>query len=139
MSLRNEIKDWFLQVHTRLKARGSPYLFILVAEALGRGLKSMIASGCIQPFSLPRGALPVPFLSFADDLILFTRASTRSLSALFEFLSIYERASGQCINKHKSAFYVSKRCSFAQIQSILSISGIPAGTFPLRYLGCWLY
>lgn len=91
------------------------------------------------PFSLPRGAISVSHFSFADDLILFTRATRKSFTALFSFLSEYEEVSGQSINKGKSTFYASKRCSLSQIRVILSLSGIQAGSFPFRYLGCWLF
>lgn len=46
-------------------------MFILVAELLGRGLKTLVSRGDIQPFSLPRGAPLVSHMSFADDFILF--------------------------------------------------------------------
>lgn len=117
----------------------SPYLYILVSEALSRGLRALILQGTIQPFSLPRHACLISHLLFADDLIIFTNGSRTSLSRFYEFLSLYEETSGLCINKSKSAFYVSKRCPHNHLRRIELVSGISQGGFPFRYLGCWLY
>lgn len=76
----------------------SPILFILVVEALSRGLQHLQAEGLLETYALPRGAVPVSHLCFADDLVIFTKATRRSLQVLFEFLAKYEIASGQKIN-----------------------------------------
>lgn len=88
---------------------------------------------------MPRGAPPISHLSFADDLILFTRGHRRSLRALFDFIGRYEKASGQLINKDKSFFVASPRCSPLQGRIISSLVGIRRSTLPFRYLGCTLY
>lgn len=74
-------------------------------------------------------------LLFADDLILFTKGIRSFLSHLFIFLALYEETLGQCINKSKSSFYVSKHCSQVQLRRIESVTG----TLPFWYLSYWLY
>lgn len=55
----------------------------------------------------------VPYLAFADDMILFTRLSRRALIQIQDFLAKYQSLSGQKVNTDKSTFIVSKRASFA--------------------------
>lgn len=61
----------------------SPYLFLLVVEALSRGLKALQQGGSTASFSLPRGARRVSHLCFADDLVIFTRANRPRLFWFF--------------------------------------------------------
>lgn len=129
----------FFKSSRGLKQGLSPYLFILLTDAFSRGLKFLMQEGTIHSYGLPRGAPPVSHLSFADDLILFTRGHRRSLRALFYFLSCYERASGQLINKEKSFFVSSSHCSPLQGRVISGITGIRRSSLPFRYLGCNLY
>lgn len=79
--LVNGVSSGFFQASRGLKQGDplSPYLFILVAEAFGRGLKFLVSEGAVQQFALPRQAIPISYLAFADDLILFTRASGASV------------------------------------------------------------
>ena len=51
----------------------SPILFILASEALSRGLKKHVSEGSIIPSALPRESLTITHLSFADDVVIFTR------------------------------------------------------------------
>lgn len=113
--------------------------FLLVVEALSRGLRHILNSGILEGFSLPRGAISVSHLCFADDLIIFTRATRRSRRALFQFIAKYEDATGQKVNKTKSVFVVSKRCPVQQVRMIAHLTGIGQGSLPLRYLGCMLF
>lgn len=89
----------------------SPILFIFVVEAFSRSLKHHFGVNQIEHFSLPRGSPLISHLSFADDLIVFLRATSPSVSKLFSLLQLYELASGQLLNKHKSSFVASKHCS----------------------------
>lgn len=115
----------------------SPYLFILLVEALGRCLKEQAISG--NTFALPRGSIGVTHLMFADDLVVLTRATRKSLTKLFSLLDQYEGASGQKINRQKSSFHISKRCSLHHKHWIRSMTGLHEGQAPFRYLGCYLY
>lgn len=93
----------------------SPYLFILVVESLGRGLKSLLHDGQLVPYSLPRNAPSFSHLCFADDLVIFLRGQRRTVRSLLVFLGLYELATGQTINRTKSSFLISKHCSLSQV------------------------
>lgn len=131
--------EWFFPSPARVKTALSLYLFLLVVEALSRGLHRRFSSGRVGSFSLPQGALAISHLAFADDLILFARADRRSIHRLFDFLDLYERASGQQINKDKSSFVISKHSSHGHSRMIGAVSGIKEGRLPFQYLGCLVY
>lgn len=53
----------------------------------------------------------ISHLLFADDCIVFSEASERGADRLKEILDIYNRGSGQMVNRDKSAIPFSKNCS----------------------------
>ncbi|XP_071912372.1 uncharacterized protein [Coffea arabica] len=55
----------------------STFLFILVSEALSRGLRTLFSLGKLQAYAQPRGTLPISHLAFADDVVIFTRGDRR--------------------------------------------------------------
>ena len=65
----------------------SPALFVLIAEFLGRGVHHLLVN---QPGRLfVSSGTPVPYLAFADDMLIFTRCSEECLSAIKGFLTAY--------------------------------------------------
>lgn len=68
----------------------SSLLVILLNETLSAGFKKLVQDNLFTPYSLMRGALSISYLCFADDLIIFTRASRENLHNLFTFLHNYE-------------------------------------------------
>lgn len=45
-------------------------------------------------------------LNFANDVIIFTSGTSRSLELIMKALVTYEKVSGQMVNKNKSHFLV---------------------------------
>lgn len=78
-------------------------------------------------------------LFYADDMLIFTNGSIRSLKCLKGLMNKYEAASGQKINLHKSAFYTSKQISLARILRIQSLTGCQTKHLLFRYLGAPIY
>ena len=72
----------------------STFLFILVSEALSRGLRTLFSLGKLQAYAQPRGTLPISHLAFADDVVIFTRGDRRSVKCLMDYLEIYQKGSG---------------------------------------------
>jgi hypothetical protein len=85
----------------------SPYFFLLCAEGLNALLVKTAMSKSIQGISISRGGPKLTHLFFADDSVLFCRASLQECHAIQEVLRIYERASGQQINQDKTTLFFS--------------------------------
>nr|XP_009765405.1 PREDICTED: uncharacterized protein LOC104216959 [Nicotiana sylvestris] len=84
----------------------SPTLFILAAEALSRGLNALHRNLHFNGFGLPKWSPKINHLSYADDIIIFSSYDATSLTLIMKVLADYEAASGQLINKSKSAIYL---------------------------------
>lgn len=74
-------------------------------------------------------------LFFADDSIIFCKATTESCRALHGILSLYEQASGQKINKEKIALFFSHNTSPERRSQIISQFGTTHTTQFEKYLG----
>ena len=82
----------------------SPYLFILGAEVLSRMIQYECNNDHDIGVNLHKGGTTIPFLSFADDLIIFTKAKTNACGKIKKILKDYREISGQIVNLNKSAF-----------------------------------
>ncbi|XP_071933097.1 uncharacterized protein [Coffea arabica] len=121
---------------TRGVRQGDPLsstLFLFVSKFLGRGLQRLFTSTPAFRF-LSKGGL-VSFLAFADDVIIFTRASTECLQAVSSFLQEYQTLSGQKINLSKSHFLCSSKLPSEVIQLIQQVTGFQGQPWPVKYLG----
>ncbi|XP_022575814.1 uncharacterized protein LOC111215880 [Brassica napus] len=87
----------------------SPYIFILCGEVLSGLCKKAGREGTLQGIRVARGSPRVNHLLFADDTMFFCSATPEACVALKKILTDYECASGQQINKTKSAITFSKR------------------------------
>ena len=76
----------------------------------------------------------VPYLAFADDVIVFTRLSRETLQAVSALFKQYQQYSGQKINVSKSGFVCSSGVSAAQVELVTRILGFQRQIFPLVYL-----
>ena len=57
--------------------------------------------------SICRNAPKITNLLFANDSLIFSRASSAEIHAIVEILQVYAKATGQCINFEKSSVYFS--------------------------------
>lgn len=81
-----------------------PYLFFLCSEGLAGLLKRAVMEKLIHGISLSRRGPHICHLFFADDFLLFCRATASECQNICELLKIYEDASGQQVNLVKSYF-----------------------------------
>ncbi|KAF3791191.1 hypothetical protein EJ110_NYTH14889 [Nymphaea thermarum] len=80
----------------------SPYLVLVVMEELSRNLEYRHWNGFLTPPYIPRiGACP-SLLTFADDLIIFSRGDNRSYNEVMDALQALQLSSGLCVNLQKS-------------------------------------
>lgn len=117
----------------------APALFIIAEEVLSRGLSQIFRSNHCQYFHLPRGAVKISHLLFADDVIIFMNGGLSSLRNLKLFLSRYEACSGQQVNVQKSCFMASKKMPRSSIRNISHLTGFSHKTGSILYLGIPLF
>ena len=86
----------------------SPFLFLLCTEGLNGLIKKAERNGDIHGFSLYRRGPKLTHLLFADNSLLFCRATMEECGKVLNMLSDYEDAFGQKINKSKTALFFSK-------------------------------
>ncbi|XP_060183197.1 uncharacterized protein LOC132613164 [Lycium barbarum] len=116
-----------------------PTLFIIVAEVLSRALNSLHQNQGFCGFGMPKWSPRINHLCYADDTIIFASACEISLKMIMEVLADYEKASGQLINKAKSAVYLHDRVDEIEFQRVERITSIGRQAFPIIYIGCPIY
>ncbi|XP_065634479.1 uncharacterized protein LOC136069649 [Quercus suber] len=86
----------------------SPYLFLLCAEGLSALIKKSVDKGDMEGVTVCRGAPHLSHLFFADDSIIFCKATIEECNTIQRILGVYEQASGQQLNRTKTALFFSK-------------------------------
>ncbi|XP_042973063.1 uncharacterized protein LOC122304866 [Carya illinoinensis] len=89
----------------------SPYLFILCTEGLISLLQKVDVKDVVEGICACRGAPKINHLMFADDRLLFCRATSQTNRKILHLLEVYEQASGQMVNKDKTSMVFSKNVS----------------------------
>ncbi|XP_075507559.1 uncharacterized protein LOC142544389 [Primulina tabacum] len=114
----------------------------LVSEVLARVAASSVIDiinaklrGWIRGVRVASSSPSVSHLFFADDSLVFFRASLEEGARVKECLHAYERASGQLINCDKSALSFSPNTNSSLIESIKMVLTIPVVQRHDIYLG----
>lgn len=76
----------------------SPFLFIIMVEALGRLISKKREDGGWKVVHIAEGVNPLSHLQFADDTLLMGETSFREARLMKNILDKYSKAFGQCIN-----------------------------------------
>jgi ribonuclease HI len=113
----------------------SPYLFLLCAEALSSLLTKAESTNVLPGVPTSKKGPRLSHLFFADDSLLFCKASALHWNRLSEILSNYESASGQRLNQAKTSIFFSRNTPEIAKQEILRLSGIPSTQRYDKYLG----
>ena len=95
------------------------------------GLQSLIqqaeVDGHIQGVAICRNGPQVSHLFFADDNVLFCRATETECKNIMDILEVYKRGFGQKINREKTNIFFSSNTSYplwARIQHLLGVLAI---------------
>ena len=113
----------------------SPYLFFLCAMGLQGLLHKAEFDGAIREVSICRNGPRVSHLFFADDRVLFCRAKESECQVILDLLLVYERGSGQKINRDKTNIFFSSNTYHDVQVRIHHQLGVPAIRQYERYLG----
>lgn len=92
-------------------------------------------AGDLKGVSISRGGPKITHLFFADDSLLFCKATTRDVNRIQGILTQYEKASGQQINRQKTTIFFSKSTPDSDKLAIQNMLGVPAIKQYERYLG----
>lgn len=113
----------------------SPYLFILVMEKLAYMIQDKVNQGLWKPFKVSRGGFALTHLFFADDLILFGKATENQLTIIMNCLNSLASVSGLALNLSKSKLFTSPKVSLRVAWVLSRRCGIPRTTDLGFYLG----
>ncbi|XP_021736605.1 uncharacterized protein LOC110703173 [Chenopodium quinoa] len=113
----------------------SPYLFLLCVDAFSGLLSKATHYKLIQGAKICKSAPRISHLFFADDNILFAKATPNECSKIAEIISVYERASGQKVNLDKTEIAFSKCVSPERRFTIIGTLGVREVDKHEKYLG----
>lgn len=102
---------------------------------MSRSLKEAQYKRQIDSFQGPRGCPSISHLLFADDTLIFSKATIVSVRNLQKLLAVYEQGSGQLINVSKSGFLLHPKTNVSTANQISRMTGFIRHSFPLKYLG----
>lgn len=114
----------------------SPFLFIIIMEALSRLMDKAIRGGYIRGFEVGRireEEVMVSHLLFADDTLVFCDATATQLGFLRLVLLFFRMVSGLRINIAKSEIFLVGRVE--NVDSLASFFGCKVAQLPSSYLG----
>ncbi|KAL6569244.1 hypothetical protein OROMI_013758 [Orobanche minor] len=117
----------------------SPSLFVLAADYLSRCLDRFITDHPLMRYRTVGRPFAISHLSYADDIIIFTRAVDDGLVELMRLLDHYSMASGQMISIQKSTFILAPKHAPRWHQRVHDLTGFRQGDLPITYLGAPLY
>lgn len=106
----------------------SPYLFLLVTEGLHTLFKKAKENGNIKGVSLCATSPRVSHLLFADDSLLFCKATVAEYVQIQSLLLMYEQASGQSIKKVKTNIFFNSDISYNLQNAIYVFLGVSVNT-----------
>ncbi|GKC20432.1 RNA-directed DNA polymerase, eukaryota, reverse transcriptase zinc-binding domain protein [Tanacetum coccineum] len=112
----------------------SPFLFILVMEALHAITRKAVDLGLFRGASIGQGNLNVSHLMYADDVIFMGEWSNLNVQNLLCMLRCFYLVSGLKINVHKSniiGVYVPNVIASDLAKSV----GCKVASLPIKYLG----
>ncbi|KAM1949652.1 hypothetical protein ACFX15_009683 [Malus domestica] len=93
----------------------SPFLFLICAEGLSAVLRKREEQGSLHWIKVTPDGTQISHLLFADDAVIFCKATEVEVRVILEVLQCYAAASGQIINKEKSSLYFGNQCPRQQL------------------------
>lgn len=113
----------------------SPYLYIICTKGLSRLIKHNIINSEIHGFKASRSGPPVSHLLFADDSLVFCKATREEAQNMTHILNTYQVPSGHEVNYTKSAISFGEGTSKQTQDQIIKELGIDRKGGFRNYLG----
>ena len=96
----------------------SPYPFILSQDILSRIIENQFNEGGLSGVKASIGSPTITHVMYADDIVMFSKATRNEASNLNHCIEKYCKWSGQLVNRNKSGLYFSKHTQKPVIRSI---------------------
>ncbi|XP_062101909.1 uncharacterized protein LOC133809260 [Humulus lupulus] len=113
----------------------SPYLFLICAEGLSALIADFERQGKIKGCKVARTAPVISHMFFADDAYLYCRATQEEATHVMEVLKLFQMASGQQVNLHKSSVFFSANTVPDMRKDICSILNMNEASVNTMYMG----
>ncbi|KAL5577599.1 hypothetical protein UlMin_019298 [Ulmus minor] len=112
----------------------SPFLFILVADILGRMMDKAVRIGEVKGFKVGREEEVVSHLQFADDTLFLLEPDKSNIEKVNTILKFFSMCSGLKINMNKSSL-AGISLTEEEVGVLASEVGCEKGSWPMKYLG----
>lgn len=113
----------------------SPYLFLFVADSLVNLMKKEIAEGNLTPLKIARNSLGISNVLFADDNLIFFKATTEQANTIKRVLTEFQRGTRQLLSETKFSILFSELCPEATRKEITDTLGVVSSSFESKYPG----
>lgn len=113
----------------------SPYLFLFVADGLSALINRKVMDGALQELHVCRAAPGISHLLFADDTLLFFKASQPQAQVVKEVLDAYAKGTGQLINPSKCSIMFNAREQLMEYEQVKAVLEVQREVFEAKYLG----
>ncbi|KAL5549263.1 hypothetical protein UlMin_004494 [Ulmus minor] len=112
----------------------SPFLFILVADILGRMMDKAVSIGEVKGFKVGREEVVVSHLQFADDTLFLLDPDQSNIQKVHTILNFFSMCSGLKINMNKSSL-AGIHMEDEEVMALAAVVGCEKGSWPMKYLG----
>jgi hypothetical protein len=113
----------------------SPYLFLFVANGLSQLLQKEVRQQNLQELHICRRAPSISHLLFADDTLMFLKASEGQAEVINNVIKAFERGTCQLVNLAKCSMMFGSSCSSHDRSRVLEILSVSNTTVEEKYLG----
>jgi hypothetical protein len=113
----------------------SPYLFLFVADGLSQLLHKELRQQNLHEVHICHRALGISHLLFADDTLLFFKASEGQVEIINTAIKVFERGTCQLVNTTKCSMMFRSSCSSHNKKRVLQILNVSNTTVEEKYLG----
>ncbi|KAJ0436408.1 putative RNA-directed DNA polymerase [Helianthus annuus] len=112
----------------------SPFLFVIVMEALSCMINRACGLGILKGVSLPNGGPMVSHLFYADDAVIMGEWSRENVLNVVRILRCFHICSGLNINLGKSNLF-GVGTQHVEVEEMAELVGCRADIFPFKFLG----